>query len=83
MVKISPHSKMLRRFGMHFSARGSKFGLYSIFFVKYGTFFTIARPFFDTRIFFMISFGTNIFKMNFSNFLVGSLLIGIGLVEGF
>ena len=33
----------------------------SICIVKYGAFFTIARPFFDTRVFLMIIFGTNVF----------------------
>ena len=42
VIKISTQYKMLYRFGMHFSARGSSF-----FFAKYG-----ARPFFRAQIFF-------------------------------
>ena len=35
---------------MHFSARGSSFGLYCS--VKYGAFFSVARPFLDGRNYF-------------------------------
>ena len=38
VVKISAQSKMLQRFGLHCS-------------VKYEAFFTVARPFLDTRSF--------------------------------
>ena len=68
---------------MHFCAiRGFNFGL--ICRVKYGTFFTIARPFLDTNFFFMIFLVlVSFFIMKLNNFLVGSFLIKTGLVIGF
>ena len=82
MVKISAHFKMSCRFGMHFSARGLV--LDYICSEKYEAFFTIARPFLDTRKKIHEFFWYYcVFKMKLNNFLVGSFLIGIGLVIGF
>ena len=52
--------------------------------VKYEAFFTVARPFLDARkkihdFFWYLC----VFKMKLNNFLVGSFLIGIGLVIEF
>ena len=53
--------------------------------VKYGAFFTISRPFLNTRNFFHnYFFGTSVlFKLKLNNFLVGSFLSGISLVVEF
>ena len=52
--------------------------------VKYGAFFTIARPFFDTRNFFNDFFLYYcVSKMKLNTFSVESFLIGIGLEIGF
>ena len=52
--------------------------------VKYGAFFTVAKPFLDTRNFFHNFFWYHcFFKMKLNNFLVGSFSNGIGLVIEF
>ena len=65
---------------MHLSARDLV--LDCICNVKYETFFTIARPFFDTKNSFNDFFGyLCAFKMKLNNFLFGSILSGIDLVK--
>ena len=52
--------------------------------VKYGAFFTVARPFLDRRNFFHDFFGYQcFFKMKLKNCLVGIFSSGIGLVIEF
>ena len=50
VLKLSAHSKMLWRFGMHFSSKGLV--LCCICSDKFGVFFVVAKPFLDTRNFF-------------------------------
>ena len=47
--------------------------------VKYGAFFTIARPFLDTKKNYDFFWYQCVFKMKLNNFLVEIFLIGIGL----
>ena len=52
--------------------------------VKYGAFFTVARPFLNTKFFFHDFFWYFcFFKMKLNNFLVGSFSRGIGLIIEF
>ena len=82
MMKFSAQSKMLWRFGMHFSARRFSFRLYLQ--CKIWSIFHYCKAIFGYNFFFMIIFDTSMFlKMKmFNNFLVGIFLIGIGLVIG-
>ena len=59
LVEIPTQSKMLQRFGMHFSERGLV--LDYICSVKYGAFCIVARPYFDSRNFFIIFSSTTVF----------------------
>ena len=82
MIKISSHSKILWRFGMHFNAMVISIGLCLLY--KIWGIFTIVRPFLDTRTFFHNYFGYYyVFKMKLNNFLVESFKIGISFVIEF
>ena len=67
---------------MHFSARGPSLDCFCR--VKYGAFFTVEGHFWVQEKTIHEFFVTNVFfKTKLNNFLVGSFLIGIGLVIGF
>ena len=62
---------------MHFSAWDSSF-----FFIKYGARPFFARPILGHKFFHYYFLYYCVFKMKLNNFIVGSFLIGIGLVIG-